>query len=116
MAKTPETLTAAKRAEQLNIGQPGGSHQKVTPAMASSDKPKKSSYVEIARKSLLGTPPPLNAMGTMSPSDVVDGSVSNLAITDIERYEHDPRIRPNPLYDDIKASIKANGILNHISC
>ena len=114
MVKTPETLTAAKRAEQLNIGQPG-SHQKVTPAVANPDKPKKASYEDIARKSLLGTPPPLNAMGTMSPTDVVDGSVSNLAITDIERYEHDPRIGPNPRYDEIKASIVANGILNHIS-
>lgn len=114
MVRTPETLTAAKRAAQLKIGQPGSS-PKVTLAVASQDKPKKSSYEDIARKSLLGTPPPLNAMGHMSPTDVVDGSVSNLAITDIERYEHDPRIRANPRYDEIKASIRANGILNHIS-
>ena len=114
MVKTPETLTAAKRAEQLNIGQPS-SPRNVTAAVGPADKPKKARYEDIARKSLLGTPPPLNAMGTMSPTDVVDGSVSNLAITDIERYEYDPRIRENPCYDEIKTSIRANGILNHIS-
>ena len=114
MVKTPETLTAAKRAEQLNIGQPS-SPRNATAAVGPADKPKKARYEDIARKSLLGTPPPLNAMGTMSPTDVVDGSVSNLAITDIERYEYDPRIRENPCYDDIITSIRANGILNQIS-
>ncbi|EKU31855.1 hypothetical protein C660_00790 [Alcaligenes sp. HPC1271] len=63
----------------------------------------------------MGTPPPLNAMGAMTPMDVVDGSISNLAVTDIDRYEFDPRTEINPLYDEIKASIRANGILNHIS-
>ena len=114
MVKTPETLTATQRAAQLNLGR-HGSPPKADHAVAPSDKPKKSSYAEIAKKSLLGTPPPLNAMGTMSTTDIVDGSVSNLAIGDIERYEYDPRIRPNPRYAEIKASIRASGILNHIS-
>lgn len=116
MAKTPELLTATQRAAQLKLS-PQGSPPKETDTVASSDKgnKKNSQYQELAKKSLLGTPPPLNAMGTMTPHDIVDGSVSNLAITDIDRYEFDPRTEPNPLYDEIKASIRANGILNHIS-
>ncbi|QIL73101.1 ParB N-terminal domain-containing protein [Diaphorobacter sp. HDW4B] len=115
MLKTPELLTATQRAAQLKLGN-FRAHDKESDAVATFDKSgKKPSYQDIAKKSLLGTPPPGNAMGSMSPLDVVDGSVSNLAITDIERYEYDPRTEPNPLYDEIKASIRANGILNSIS-
>ena len=118
MLKTPELLTAAQRAAHLNLGSPGSQPNKgdaVTQHNQNTQSGKKPSYQDIARKSLLGTPAPSNAMGSMSPFDVVDGSVSNLAITDIERYEFDPRTEPNPLYDAIKESIRANGILNHIS-
>ncbi|UTM01261.1 ParB N-terminal domain-containing protein [Alcaligenes sp. NLF5-7] len=111
MSKTPELLTASQRAAQLRMNAELSSTSRETSPVSS----KKSNYQDIAKRSLMGTPPPLNAMGAMTPMDVVDGSISNLAITDIDRYEFDPRTEINPLYDEIKASIRANGILNHIS-
>lgn len=111
MSKTPELLTASQRAAQLRINAELSSTSREPRPVSS----KKSNYEDIAKRSLMGTPPPLNAMGAMTPMDVVDGSISNLAITDIDRYEFDPRTEINPLYDEIKASIRANGILNHIS-
>ncbi|CAM5406995.1 ParB family protein [Alcaligenes phenolicus] len=111
MSKTPELLTASQRAAQLRINAELSSTSRETRPVSS----KKSNYEDIAKRSLMGTPPPLNAMGAMTPLDVVDGSISNLAVTDIDRYEFDPRTEINPLYDEIKASIRANGILNHIS-
>ncbi len=111
MSKTPELLTASQRAAQLRINAELSSTSRETCPVSS----KKSNYEDIAKRSLMGTPPPLNAMGAMTPMDVVDGSISNLAVTDIDRYEFDPRTEINPLYDEIKASIRANGILNHIS-
>ncbi|AYR19477.1 ParB family protein [Alcaligenes faecalis] len=111
MSKTPELLTASQRAAQLRINAELSSTSRETRPVSS----KKSNYEDIAKRSLMGTPPPLNAMGAMTPMDVVDGSISNLAVTDIDRYEFDPRTEINPLYDEIKASIRANGILNHIS-
>lgn len=111
MSKTPELLTASQRAAQLRMNAELSSKLRETSPVSS----KKSNYEDIAKRSLMGTPPPLNAMGAMTPMDVVDGSISNLAVTDIDRYEFDPRTEINPLYDEIKASIRANGILNHIS-
>lgn len=111
MSKTPELLTASQRAAQLRINAELSSTSREPRPVSS----KKSNYEDIAKRSLMGTPPPLNAMGAMTPMDVVDGSISNLAVTDIDRYEFDPRTEINPLYDEIKASIRANGILNHIS-
>lgn len=111
MSKTPELLTASQRAAQLRMNAELSSTLRETSPVSS----KKSNYEDIAKRSLMGTPPPLNAMGAMTPMDVVDGSISNLAVTDIDRYEFDPRTEINPLYDEIKASIRANGILNHIS-
>lgn len=111
--KTPELLTATQRAAQLKLNGLGSPSKAIDTVAYKSNK--NAQYEELAKKALLGTPPPLNAMGSMSPADVVDGSVSSLAIADIERYEHDPRTEPNPLYDEIKASIRANGILNNIT-
>ncbi len=111
MSKTPELLTASQRAAQLRMNAELSSTLRETSPVSS----KRSNYEDIAKRSLMGTPPPLNAMGAMTPMDVVDGSISNLAVTDIDRYEFDPRTEINPLYDEIKASIRANGILNHIS-
>ncbi len=111
MSKTPELLTASQRAAQLRMNAELSSTLRETSPVSS----KKSNYEDIAKRSLMGTPPPLNAMGAMTPMDVVDGSISNLAVTDIDRYEFDPRTEINPRYDEIKASIRANGILNHIT-
>ncbi len=111
MSKTPELLTASQRAAQLRMNADLSSTLRETSPVSS----KKTNYEDIAKRALMGTPPPLNAMGAMTPMDVVDGSISNLAVTDIDRYEFDPRTEINPRYDEIKASIRANGILNHIT-
>jgi ParB family protein of integrating conjugative element (PFGI_1 class) len=67
-----------------------------------------------AARTALSTPS-RNATVDLDPHAEVDGSVSRLSIHDIEIYRHNPRTRPNPRYEDIKASIRAEGITNMLS-
>lgn len=82
---------------------------------------KNSTYQDMAKAALLGKKPELPSLGGMAAmgvegvTDVFDGSVSTLHINDIDVYEHNPRTKPNPLYEEIKNSIRVKGILNHIS-
>lgn len=44
-----------------------------------------------------------------------DGVLLTLAIDEIDDYEHNPRVGRNPRYDELKASIRADGITNPIT-
>jgi hypothetical protein len=54
MSKTPELLTASQRAAQLRMNAGLSSTLRETSPVSS----KKSNYEDIAKRSLMGTPPP----------------------------------------------------------
>lgn len=108
--KTPETLTASQRAADLGIPIPGYKSDAVMTA-----KPTNIKQLEQARSVLnLGLPTLRSAgpMPNMDPNGDPNDSFMLLSITDIEPYRLNPRTDPNPLYEEIKASIRADGITN----
>ncbi|MBS0611386.1 MAG: ParB N-terminal domain-containing protein, partial [Proteobacteria bacterium] len=69
--------------------------------------------MEQARKSL----PPLSgprasATANLDPRSDAELSFSILPVSEIVAYGHNPRQGQNPRYDELKASIKADGITN----
>ena len=51
------------------------------------------------------------AIGQSRPmNQLLDGALLTLEITQVQPYDRNPRMRKNPKYDDIKASIQARGI------
>lgn len=123
MGKTPETLTAAQRAAALGM-------QAVQAAKTgTSAADRTAAYAEKAKESLMpqpsGAPPRLrlDAGGTaarpyeepIDPQQEFDDSLSALHIQDLEVYGFNTRLRPNPRYHDIKASIRAHGIYNTLT-
>ncbi|WCM90601.1 ParB family protein [Acidovorax sp. NCPPB 3576] len=118
---TPETLTAAQRAERLRLsGHDAGpsTTQDATMSTETKNPPKASTknekYREQARAAL-SLPPLRNATEGLDPRSDMDMSFSLFSVHDIEPYEYNPRTQPNPLYDEIKASIQADGITNAIT-
>lgn len=120
MARTPETLTAAQRAAELGITQKAST---VTTASGDATSPtKQDKYLQQARASLSlglasrnvsisgGAPHP-----RIDPTRDLDDSFALLAIDDIEPYRHNPRVGVNPRYEEIKASMKADGMTNALS-
>lgn len=107
MTRTPETLTAVQRAEQLRA-------QGVI--LGLNDMSKKNP-TESARSALLNglNLDQASASAGLDPRLEVDGSLSILRIDDIEPYDHNPRHSPNPRYSDLKESIRAQGITNPIT-
>lgn len=114
--RTPETLTAARRAASLQqqVGTavpnllPTSSQDSMTTPV--SNKPNLSpndKRVEAARAALIT--PSRNATANIDPMDEADGSVTILSIDDIEPYKHNPRTEVNPKYAEIKASMIAEG-------
>jgi len=114
--RTPETLTAVRRAASLQqqVGAavpnllPTSSQDSMTTPV--SNKPNLSpndKRVEAARAALIT--PSRNATGSIDPMDEADGSVTILSIDDIEPYKHNPRTEVNPKYAEIKASMIAEG-------
>lgn len=123
--RTPETLTAVRRAEQLKRQQ--AAQGTATPAdsthlsqpqdsmNAPADKPVSAQQKRLdAAKAALHTPT-RNATAGINPMDEADGSVTILSIDDIVTYRHNPRSKPNPKRADIKASMAVEGITNMIS-
>lgn len=114
LLKTTVTVSPSNKPNQ-SIPAPGTGMPKL------SAHGKNSTYQDMAKASLLGKKPELPSLGGMAAmgvegvTDVFDGSVSTLHINDIDVYEHNPRTKPNPLYEEIKNSIRVKGILNHIS-
>ena len=118
--KTPETLTAVERAATLaRNGAP-------LPRLSLLPRPQSTSRTEarnaavadqaranlgqIGRSSKLMTPIP-----SLDPRADADDSFSILPIGEVETYEYNPRTGNNPRYDDIRASIIADGITNPIT-
>ncbi len=114
--RTPETLTAAQRAERLKLADldsdsaaDGEASTKESPVSSKNDR-----YRAQARESLsLGTP--RNATANLDPKTEADMSFSLLNIEDIEPYRYNPRTGSNPRYEEIKASIRADGITNMLT-
>jgi ParB family protein of integrating conjugative element (PFGI_1 class) len=116
MARTPETLTAAQRAAELGIT-PKSTAKGTGAAPAKPDK-----HLQQARASLnlgLATRSPAAAADfpqhRIDPARDLDDSFALLSIDDIEPYQHNPRIGLNPRYDEIKASMKADGMTNALT-
>jgi len=121
--RTPETLTAAKRAASLRQQAGGGNdastaaqepnksnHSSTSNSMtsAATDKPtaqqKRIDQVRNALKT-----PSTNATASIDPMAEVDGSITLLSINDITTYKHNPRSKPNPKRAELKASLQAEG-------
>lgn len=120
--RTPETLTAVRRAEHLMLQKAAqgtatpadSSHPRTTQDSMNAPAPNAQQKRLDAAKAALHTPT-RNATAGMNPMDEADGTVTILAIDDIVTYSHNPRSKPNPKRADIKASMKAEGITNMIS-
>lgn len=110
--RTPETLSAAQRASSLGI-------PKTEAPQLSTTTERNQKYAVQARSALnLGLPalkPNAPASPNMNPQLDPDGSFMLLGIHDLEVYSKNPRTGVNPRYEEIKASIRADGISNIIS-
>lgn len=104
--RTPETQTAAQRAERLRTVPSNGQ-------ASSSQEPRevKPTNLDRARASLMSSPLASrpSASAHLSPGVEVDGSLSILSIDDLDLYDHNPRLGANPAYAQIRASMIANG-------
>lgn len=118
--KTPETLTAVDRARAM------ARNSQPLPPLSLSPRPQMTSRTETrnaavadqARANLgqAGRPTRTMAMTpSLDPRADADDSFSILPIGEIDLYEHNPRTGPNPRYDDIRASIMADGITNPLT-
>jgi ParB family protein of integrating conjugative element (PFGI_1 class) len=121
--KTPETLTAVSRAATLartSAALPPLSIAPRPPAQTpyTRTEARNAAAVEQARANLgqIGKPThPTPQRPSLDPRSDADDSFSILSIGDIEPYEHNPRTGANPRYEDIRASIVADGITNPIT-
>jgi ParB family protein of integrating conjugative element (PFGI_1 class) len=94
--RTPETQTAAQRAERLR-----------SEGAYAGDK---------ARASLMSSPTSRSSAGVnLEPNAEADGSLAILSIDDIWYYDHNPRVGENPKYSEIRASMVANGMTSIIT-
>lgn len=120
--RTPETLTAAKRAASLRQQASGEAeaspaapkqHQSSTSTphsgmtSANTQLSAQQKRIDQARNALKS--PSSNATQDVDPMDEVDGSITLLSINDIVTYSHNPRSKPNPKRAEIKASLQAEG-------
>lgn len=118
--KTPETLTAVARAATLARNNGGASLPSLSPkpAMPSRTEIRNAAVADQARANLgqMGRPNrPMSPMPSLDPHADVDDSFSILPIGEIEPYQHNPRTGVNPRYEDIRASIIADGITNPLT-
>jgi hypothetical protein len=121
--KTPETLTAVSRAATLarNSGPLPPlsiSPRPPTPGPATRTEIRNAAVANQARSALgqIGRPiHPTPQRPSLDPRADADDSFSMLPIGDIEPYEHNPRTGTNPRYEDIRASIIADGITNPLT-
>lgn len=69
-----------------------------------------SKHLDRARASLLSSVNRPSASSNLDPNAEVDGSLSILAIDDVDPYDHNPRVGLNPKYAEIRASMVASGM------
>ena len=106
--RTPETLTAVQRMKQLE--KQGQTFMTPKPSKAQQDT------LAAARAALAPIDPErANATAGIDPKLDLDGSFLILPIDEIEPYRYNPRTGPNPNYEQIKESIRADGITNMLS-
>ncbi|GKS87666.1 hypothetical protein AVMA1855_25960 [Acidovorax sp. SUPP1855] len=86
-----------------------------TAAAKAAAKPDRNEKYREQARAALALPPLRNATEGLDPRSDMDMSFSLLSVDDVEPYEYNPRTQPNPLYDEIKASIQADGITNAIT-
>lgn len=116
MSFTPELLTAAQRAEHLKLSQKTDAGTGAVAVSEPKTMSKKKSQLELARGSLSSSlSTKRNATADIDPKRDADLSFAILPIGAIEPYKHNPRTSSNPRYDEIKASIKADGITNTLT-
>lgn len=116
---TPETLTAVQRAERLNL-RPNAEQVSAPVSSSAPDSTmtskKQQQHIAQARAafaSALGTP--RNATANIDPKRDADLSFAILPIDQIEPYKHNPRSGANPRYEEIKESIRVDGITNTVT-
>ena len=120
-SRTPETLTAVQRAQRLNLqttDKKGAAEPTpLEPPMSQPKTPSKQvqQAIEKGRATLLPISTNRSATARIDPRDDPDLSFMVLPIDEIEEYEHNPRTGTNPNYEQIKASIKADGITNMLT-
>lgn len=115
--RTPETLTATQRAARLKLTGREFGEASAAPDESSNEPPvnnKQDRYRDQARESL-NVGAPRNATANLDPRAEADMSFSLLEIDDVEEYRFNPRTGVNPRYEDIKASIRADGITNMLT-
>lgn len=112
--RTPETLTAAQRAARLRGQSVDGDRDPTSQSNAESthvtNKPTSLDKARASLMSSLSQRP--SASASLDPRAEVEGSISILSIDDIEYYDHNPRVGANPKYEEIRASVIADGITN----
>lgn len=111
VSRTPETLTAAERATQLAIASNGGNRP-----VPLSRKPTVSEIRAAASfKAAMNEEKPVNAAAGMKVGDEFDGSQMQLLVSSIQPCDKNPRTGPNPRYQQIKESIRAQGVTNQLT-
>jgi ParB family protein of integrating conjugative element (PFGI_1 class) len=111
VSRTPETLTAAERAAQLGIG--GGPARKVSASQVRALATQ--AAAQQAAKNALNEPRPANAAADMKPGDEYDGAIMQVPVDKIEMYEKNPRTGENPRYEQIRESIRVQGVTNQLT-
>lgn len=107
MPRTPETLTAAQRARLLKLPDPSADSLSTM-----NSKKEQATLAQALANFGIGTQR-ANASANLKPD--ADMSFAVLPIGEIETYRHNPRTGQNPRYEEIKASIRADGITNMLT-
>lgn len=120
-SRTPETLTAVQRAQRLNLPRNDKKGEAeptpIQPPMSQTKPPSKQvqQAMDKGRATLLPISANRSATARIDPRDDPDLSFMVLPIDEIEPYKNNPRTGANPNYEQIKASIKADGITNMLT-
>lgn len=120
--KTPITLSAQERQDQMArdgmLPAEGPTHAKETPSSVrarlyggENSVPSQASRPSVLAERQAGP----SATAGMRPGTDFDGSTMMLPPSQIETYDKNPRTAPNPLYEEIKESIRVKGILSPLT-
>ena len=116
--RTPELLTATQRAARLKLTgrAPAEGEAPITPNDSSEPPVDSKQVLDRAQvRETFGVDSPRSASAASDLLPQADLSFSLLEIDDLEEYRLNPRTGLNPCYDEIKASIRADGITNMLT-